>query len=327
MTAQQTGGEATLVVRPEVTFDELGAALARAGWARGRDRLAAPPLVPGEPEFASWSRGAGAGEGAERISYSFNPVAGFRVLVFRGARAAESRAETALSLPALAPADLRPLLQSRDLRTLLLGILAAGELRAAETLDLLERLRRHPHGAIAGAAVEAHASVVEGMLEEGAARLREEKQRHPEHSALFPHVGDAEVRRQTLRWLMRDYQEANQHILEVLRSALVDADWEVRATAMLAAARLGAREVVEEVRGVELPRAGAGGEGPGDEEREILRAAREAVLSILGGGDDDDDGDELRRHVRRCVEGRAVERPDRVYYFIHSLTEPDETGE
>ena len=109
--------------------------------------MAAPPIIPGEPEFASWSRG-----GDAKLSYTFNPVVHLRVLVFHGERADALRAEASVRLPAIGLADLRRLLQSDDPRKLLLGIFAGRELRAHDVIDLLNKLRNHPHERVAAAA-------------------------------------------------------------------------------------------------------------------------------------------------------------------------------
>lgn len=311
----------TLVLRPEFGFAEMEAALARLGWARTADTSAAPPLVAGEPEFASFEGRGG------RASYTFNPVVRLRVLVFRGERAADACAEAARALPALDHADLRRLLSAEDPRTLLLGILAARALRSLLVADLLEELCGHAHARVAAAAREAHEELGRTLLEAGVERLREEQRRRPLRSALFPRLGDARTRAETVRWLMRDRSESNEEIEKVLRSALGDEDWEVRAAAMIAAARLGASALWPEVRRLELPRTSR--EGLDETDRSILHAARKAALDILAGkpeGDVEeyDDRAALRRHVRRCVAGHPAQRHDRIYRLISFLADPRE---
>jgi hypothetical protein len=144
------------------------------------------------------------------------------VLVFYGSLAHEQSREVGRALPTLGLPELRELLQSKDPRQLLLGIFAANELKAFTTLDLLEPLRNHQEAMVAHAAQKAHAEIAQVLLEAGAERLREEKQRYPDRSVLFPRLGDAHTRRQTLRWLIRDRKESNEHIEAVLRSGLVD---------------------------------------------------------------------------------------------------------
>lgn len=144
----------TLVLLPSISFTQTDATLAPLGWTRSPDTAVAPPIIPGEPEFASWSRYDG--EERARISYTFNPVVRLRVLVFYGSRAAELRDEAASALPALGLAELRELLQAADARRLLLGVLAARELGADAVLDLLDPLREHEERAVALAARKAH---------------------------------------------------------------------------------------------------------------------------------------------------------------------------
>lgn len=308
--------DTTLVVQPEVSFAQVSAALARLGWKRGRDAMAAPPIIPGEPELAWWS----ARRDDAQLSYTFNPVVHLRVLVFYGEGASGYRAEVSDALPALGVADLRRFLESDDPRTRLLGIFAARELRAFETLDLLDASRTHAHATVAAAAQQAHVEMLQALVETGVERLQEDKKRHPERSMLFPRLGDAHLRRQTLRWLIRDRKESNEHIEAVLRSGLIDQDWEVRSSAMLAAVRLGARALGKEVERLELPRTSR--EGPDEIDRGILHAARKVALAQLAGEAAPEDATALSRHLWRCLAGQSVERHDRVFLLINALTEP-----
>ena len=54
----------------------------------------------------------------------------------------------------------------------------------------------------------------------------------------FKDLGDARMRRQIVRWLGREYHEPTPAIVETLRSALGDHDWEVRVSAMIVSARV-----------------------------------------------------------------------------------------
>lgn len=317
----------TIVLEPGCSFAEMNATLTALGWRSAADTSVAPPIIPDEPEFASWSRADDDGDGeVARISYTFNPVVHLRVLVFYGSRAGGRSAEVEKALPTLDIAGLPELLRSAEPRQLLLGVFAARELKAIPVIELLEPLRNHYESAVARAAQKAYAELVELTLEIGAAHLRQEKRRHPDRSVLFPRLGDAPMRRQTLRWLIRDYKESNQHIDEVLRSALVDDDWEVRASAMLAAVRLGATAVGGDVKRMALPRTSR--EGPDETDRSILHELRKIALAHLADEpfeDADAASDEralLRRHLWRCMIGYPVERHDRIFLFINALTEP-----
>jgi hypothetical protein len=139
-----------LVLMPELRFGQLCDLLAKDNW-----RLisqAAEPLLPGEPEHASFER-AGAG----RLVYTFNPVCALRVLD-------TSAADTVPVLP-VARADLvRGWRSTSDQRTQMRGQLAAalldddaargGALLAVETLKsalapLLEALAHDRDGRLA----------------------------------------------------------------------------------------------------------------------------------------------------------------------------------
>jgi len=324
--------KSSIVIRPDFLFEQTSQELEALGWVREPDRLVAASILPGEPEVAAWRRQ----DRATSLSYSFNPVVFLRKLTFDGGTADEDLySEVAGRLPSLDLAALCLLLQFGDESQLLLGIFAARELGAFDTIDLLDALRGHQHERIATAAREAHGEMLRLWLESGGERLREEKRRHPGRSVLFPLLGNAHIRRQTLRWLIHDYREANEHIIAVLRSGLVDEDWEVRATAMLAAAQLGARELGGAIRHVELPRTTH--EGLHGTDLSILVAVRTAVLEQLEGkpraeperslGPDWGGGrvverDRLMQHLRRCVAGFPTDRYDRIFLFVHALTQP-----
>jgi hypothetical protein len=318
----------TLVLHPATAFPQIERTLSGLGWVKRPNRAITPPMVPGEPEFASWSwTDETDAEERGRISYTFNPVVNLRVLVFNGARAEARCAEVENALPTLDTAALRELLQSMEPREVLLGIFAARELKEISVLDLLEPLTNHYEFAVARAAQEAREALVLATLELGAERLSQEKLQHPERSVLFPRLGDAPMRRQTIRWLIRDYEKSNKHIDEVLRSALVDEDWEVRASAMLAAVRLGATAVGPEVGRVTLPSNGS--EGLDETDRSILETAHKIAVAHLAGKPIEvaagDEEASRRRHLWNCMMGHSVEKHDHIFRFVNALTEPLET--
>jgi hypothetical protein len=281
-----------LVTQPAVSFQHMHGALSRLGWSRAADTSVAPPLVLGEPEFASWSR-----HDDESISYTFNPVVKLRVLVFYGARADALSTEVESALPTLGVAELETLLQSTDLRELLLGVLAARELKAFSVIDLLEPLRTHRESVIARAAEKTHAELLASavevsdtagqtaqkllltMLEVGAARLAKEQRRHPDRSAVFAHLGDAATRREIVLWLLHDRHRVNDDVIKVLRAALADVDWRVQVTAMLVAARFKAVALWPDVRQMELPEPGK--KALDHRHSTLLAGIREAVLAEL----------------------------------------------
>ncbi|GGL14582.1 hypothetical protein [Nocardia jinanensis] len=120
----------TWVVRPEVPFRAVHAALLGAGWVGGPVTLF-PPLVRDEPEVARYRR---AGEVA---TYELDPVAWLRLL---------HSPDSPPGLPVLQDADILELLElpGSDIESaegLLRGVLAAGELRLARAVPKLTRIR------------------------------------------------------------------------------------------------------------------------------------------------------------------------------------------
>lgn len=313
----------TLVIFPKVTFEQICRALNALGWNRQPDTMVTPPILPGEPEFAAWTHRSS----ASRIVYTFNPVVYLRVLAFYGEEAARLNAQVAQALPTLDVPQARDLLRSADVRQLLLGIFAAGELRALPVLNELNALRAHPERMVAQAATKAYEQLSQFAVQQGMAHLAAEKARRPDRSVLFPRLGDVHARRQIVRWLIHDYATANDDILAVLRTALEDEDWEVRATAMLAAARLRATPLGKSVRQVELPRTSR--EGLDATDRRVLVAMRKATLALLSGQPvaEEPEGPPTTRatmqaHLMRCVAGLPVKWHDRAFLLAYALTQP-----
>ena len=308
---------ARLVVAPAVTFETIEQQLEALGWTRQPSTAVAPPLVAGEPEFASWKRRD------QRASYSFNPVVRLRALGFSGEAAGTALSEAARRLPALDVAGIRALLAGPAVPDLLLGIFAARELGAVLALDLVVALRDHGDARVAGAAERAATELTNQLLKEGSARLVAEQARRPGHSAIFPRLGDAHQRRQVLRWLLADHLQLDEQMLSVLRAALEDADWEVRAGAMIAAARLNARDLWSDVRRVTLPETTRA--GPDRSDQSILRATRRLVLDWLQHGKVHAES-EAHEQLRRCVLGDVPMAHDRIFLLVHALTIPHDAG-
>ena len=320
----------SLVLKPQTAFEHLDAHMGALGWQRQTDSLVAAPLVPGEPELASWY----AADANVRVSYTFNPVVNLRVLSFSAHVTATDRYELAQDLPILHQADIAKLLRSDSPLECLLGIFSTVELNAFEFLSLLDSLRAHSDTNVARAADNAHQRLTQRLVEQGVQHLQAQQRQQPDRSALFSHAGSVRERRQMLRWLARDYRAANPEILKVLRSALTDADWEIRVTAMLGAARLGARELGPEIRHLALPQGRQ--EGLDREDRGLLLALRKAVLAELAGegireqelapGEAPIDKAAMWVHLRRCVAGQPVYL-DPAALWVHALSTPVETVE
>jgi hypothetical protein len=125
----------TLIVKPEIAFQQIAAVMDELGW-RKEGGVAATPLLKGEPETATWTR-----EGHKPfVIYTFNPVAGMRVLdvatlppVYRQALAQH--------LPLLQEQEVKPLLESPDARRRLLGLWIAQECERTDLIDEVDRLR------------------------------------------------------------------------------------------------------------------------------------------------------------------------------------------
>ncbi len=128
----------TLLVQPEVPFSQIEQTLKALGW-RLEQQPADAPLVPDEPEFASWTWG---GQKPVLI-YSYNPVASLRVLDVATAPP-EMRGDIAVNLPLLQDRDVDDLLFAPEPGRRLLGLWAAQE---TERLDLIPQATRLSHDA------------------------------------------------------------------------------------------------------------------------------------------------------------------------------------
>ncbi|MFY0528102.1 FHA domain-containing protein [Archangium gephyra] len=140
-----------------------------------------------------------------------------------------------------------------------------------------------------------------------------------ENTVVSRGLSTLEERRQALRWLMLE-QGPNPRFDDVLRAALKDADLEVRMTAVLAAARLRARDVLPALQSSDLP--GLLQEVDEPRERRFLEALWQGVIRYL----------QERRHPGDSVPGRDPLRPlwrllagelevtDSASLLLHSLT-------
>lgn len=307
-----------IVVAPATGFAEIDAALAGLGLAPGPDEAVTPPLIPGEREFAHWTAAAG----DALVHYSFNPVVALRILAFSGADAAGWKARVSARLPLLEPEGIRGLLKSAEPRSVLLGLFAAAELKTVALIGDIEPLRLHRDQLISQASARAAETLALAVLDLGAERLAAERRRQPGRSALFPRLGDAERRREILVWLLRDAEGVNEDTAEVLRAALADEDWRVRAAAMLVAVRLGAVALWPDIRKMALPTSSRSGLDRA--RRSLLLAARKAALAELAGEPlpaGTDERARLSKRLRDVVAGRKGGRPDDGLDWIESLLE------
>jgi len=164
-----------------------------------------------------------------------------------------------------------------------------------------------------------------------AREVRERRAWLPSRSVVFKDLGDARMRRQIVRWLGHDYQEANPTIIETLRSALGDADWEVRASAIIVSARLRAKPLRSAVRETILPSAQQ--HGLTERDGRVLVAARIIAAESLASADPDDMDraqvilrqlSDAPRHLVRSVLGLPVDQRDAAWLLLHSLAAPNE---
>jgi hypothetical protein len=167
-----------------------------------------------------------------------------------------------------------------------------------------------------------------------AREVRERRAWQPSRAVVFKDLGDARMRRQIVRWLGRDYQEANAGIIETLRSALTDADWEVRASAIIVCARLRAKSLRAAVRETVLPSAQQ--HALTERDVRLLVAARIISAESLASADPDDMDraqvilrqlSDAPRHLVRSVLGLSVEQRDAAWLMLHALATPNEVAE
>lgn len=302
MTAGAPTIEYSLVVAPHTGFAEIDGALSAAGYQRGLDTSVTPPMIPGEPEFADWRCDAS----EALVNYSFNPVVGLRVLTFSGDDAAAAKQNIGGRLPCLDRDTLATLLQSDQPKSLLLGLYATAELKVIGLLPLVDALRVHGNQRVSRSAAHTAEKLSLALVAAGAEQLAAEQQQRPGHSVLFPRLGDAEVRRDTLLWLLHDRAQANEDMVKVLRAALEDPVWQVRITAMLVAGRFSVSELWLAIRRMSLPDAGQ--RDIDRRQRDLLTAVRKAVLAELANDPlPEPDGQAARfmLHLRDLVSGRS----------------------
>ncbi len=136
---------------------------------------------------------------------------------------------------------------------------------------------------------------------------------------------DAHDRRQVLRWLMQDQAESNAAIEAVLQAALIDPDWEVRASALIGVARFRVVSLAESVATCPLPRVSR--LGPVKLDRQMLFAVKQAVLWSLTDEalpETPPEGVKPWRwwHIRRLVLGLPPSVFDHAFLLLYSLTTP-----
>jgi hypothetical protein len=154
----------SLVLDPGFGFDALAARLASLGFRRDASvRPITPDVMVGEPELAAFTRG-----GAERLTYTFNPVVSLRVIAVRGLDD-EAGARLAAELPLLDTAAIGRLLTEAEPSRVLLGLFAARSLEARDLAPVVDTLQTHPDPTIRRAA----AATLTALRSEGEAAARQ----------------------------------------------------------------------------------------------------------------------------------------------------------
>jgi hypothetical protein len=150
----------------------------------------------------------------------------------------------------------------------------------------------------------------------------------------FKDLGDARMRRQIVRWLGREYHEPTPAIVETLRSALGDHDWEVRVGAMVVSARVRAQSLRGVVRETVLPSANQ--HGLSERDIRVLVATRIITGESLASVNPDDMDraqvilrqlSDTPRHLVRSVLGMPVEHRDPAWLLLHALATPNELAD
>ena len=304
--------EACLVVAPTFAFDRLERALTAGGWERQTVPTAPGVLIPGEPELAAFRSPSH----AVRAVYTCSPAVRYRVLAFSGDAARLAALEVAQSVPILDLESVRDFLTSTDEALVMVALFAARDLRLFKAADRVERFCTHENSHIAAIASATLEELTRDALVEGVRHLQALQTADPDRSALFPCIGDRHVRRQLVRRLIHDGTSFDADVLGTLRAALADEDWEVRASAMIAAVRLRYRELGLAIRKLDFPEPART-----TDDRSILHAMQQESLAILAGAESPARTPMLE-HLRRVLRGETVQQHDRVFLYVHSLAQP-----
>jgi hypothetical protein len=203
-------------------------------------------------------------------------------------------------------------LESGDKRLTLLGLFAATELQERGVLDLAIDLCDHCDSRVAAAALRLR----DLLFEDGIALTRRILAKNHGIAEAFALLSGIELRRQTLRWTGSDNRETNASIDQILAAALGDADAEVRITAVLVAAKLNARKVIEPLRRTRVPESAR--DGAPEKHRLFYREIHRAAVRYLTTGT-------ATASFAQFVTG-SLQVKDDPTLLLHSLTTPVDLG-
>lgn len=235
-------GAARLRVLPDPArpYAALRDDLARLDW-QWADEAQTLPLLPGEPEWVRWTHPSGAA-----LTYEFLPPVGLRWIVAEGPPDVLAPIG---DLPALRTPDIAALLASDQAELVLRGLFAVRAARALALLSQVGALRAHHDPTVRALAADVQDGLPAEVLTESTERLRALRRQDPGRSVLLAMM-PVQDRVQVLRWIGHDHRDVTPGTLEALRTGLTDDDDEVRVTAALVAAILGAEQVASLVQGV-----------------------------------------------------------------------------
>lgn len=144
---------------------------------------------------------------------------------------------------------------------------------------------------------------------------------------IFAAMPDPQFRRETVRWVMHDYKEANQNIINLLTKGLQDADWEVRLSSTIACARYRLKALLPLIKKVQIPTTGRS--GLNIKERGIIGDIKKATIAILKGASipaslqraakSDQD---RRDYLLRLVAGEKVKHYNDMLLLVIALIDP-----
>lgn len=313
--------EREILIDPATPFAQVAQQVAAQGWHFQADATAPPPILAEEPEAAAWTRGS------TRLLYTFQPATKLRVLALKGPDAESAAEKLQSELPSFGLDRAVAMLEGPETESVLRGLQAIEMLGRYEALGQVAELASNANATVARQARQTLARVVASAGAHVLRILGEWKQAHPELSSIFLLVGSAPNKLQILRWLAHDRAQSNPHIDAVLRTAFQDADWEVRVTAMVVAARLRARDLLREVSAVRLPEDTA--DGVNRDERRMLRSFQLAAIELLQGVPvppplraPPTTRALMHDHLLRCLAGDAVAYHEKAFLHLTSLVTP-----